>query len=126
MSLKGFSQKDTQTDSIVKINSSIAKLVIKDLTLYDANLKKIKTLRSLNQTYKDKIQVQSTAITNLETQVDNLNSIVNYRERQISNYGKINDELSLQLKKQKFKSKLLSYGGGLVTLSLVGLLIIGQ
>jgi hypothetical protein len=124
--LKGFSQKDIQTDSIVRINSNIAKLVVKDLTLFDSNSKKLKTLELLNQTYREKIQVQTTIITNLETQVTNLNGIVDLQERQISSYDEINYNLSLQLKKQRIKSKILSYGGGLITLSLIGIILIGQ
>lgn len=126
MSLKTFSQKGIQTDSIVRINSNIAKLVVKDLTLLDANSEKIKILESLNQTYQDKIKVQSTIITNLKSQVINLNNIVDLQEHQINNYNKIGEELNNQLKKEKFKSKILSYGGGLITLSLIGIILIGQ
>jgi len=123
MSLKGISQKDTQTDSIITISPAIARLVIKDLTLYDRDKEKIKRLLDVKSLYESKVLLQDEVIKNLNEQIKNSDNISNLRAEQIDNFYSINRQLKTDLKKQKIKNKLTTAGGSIIAIVLAGLLI---
>ena len=124
--LKSFSQKDTQKDSIVRIEPTIARLVVKDLVLFDANQQKLGKLQNLNDLYVNKIGTQQNVIRNLTTQINNLKSISGLKDSQIDNYSEMTRQLNFELSKEKFKNKIITIGGVAVTLSLTTLLLLAK
>jgi len=121
MSLKGFSQNAIDTTSI-QLKKPIARLVIKDLIKGDGaneelalNIKKISLL-------ENKITLKDSVIISLNTQIDNVRSIVMTKDNQLDLSQELSKRLERDLKKQKFKTKLMG-GAGIVAVIAVAVLV---
>ncbi len=116
MSLKGFSQNDIDTTSI-QLKKPIARLVIKDLIKGDGaneelaiNLQKISLL-------ENKISLKDSVIFSLNTQIENVRSIVMTKDNQLDLSQELSKKLERDLKKQKFKTKLMGGAGILIAVA---------
>ena len=113
VSLKSFSQTDTDTTSI-QLQKPIAKLVIKDLITGDgAKQELVHTVDKL-QLLEQKIVLKDSIITNLNGQISNFNSIIGTKSDQLSLSKELSERLKKDLKKQKLKTKLVGGAGILV------------
>ena len=116
MSLKGFSQNAIDTTSI-QLKKPIARLVIKDLIKGDGaneelalNLQKISLL-------ENKISLKDSVIVSLESQVGNFDFIILNKTEQLAISQELSKRLEKDLKKQKFKTKLMGGAGILIAVA---------
>jgi hypothetical protein len=116
VSLSGFSQTDTKSDSIVQLKVPIAKLVIKDILSGDgakAELKEVyKVLDEKNLQiglYKQKDSLKDEKITNL-------NVIIDKKDQQFALEREKSNSLLKELKVQKFKTAIYKAGTGVAVL----------
>jgi hypothetical protein len=123
VSLSGFSQTDTKSDSIVQLKVPIAKLVIKDILSGDgakAELKEVyKVLDEKNLQiglYKQKDSLKDEKITNL-------NVIIDKKDQQFALEREKSNSLLKELKVQKFKTAIYKAGSGIAVLMTVLFLI---
>jgi hypothetical protein len=123
VSLCGFSQTDTKSDSIVPLKVPIAKLVIKDILSGDgakAELKEVyKVLDEKNLQiglYKQKDSLKDEKITNL-------NVIIDKKDQQFSLEREKSNSLLKELKVQKFKTAVYKAGSGIALIMTVLFLV---
>jgi hypothetical protein len=123
VSLCGFSQTDTKSDSIVQLKVPIAKLVIKDILSGDgakAELKEVyKVLDEKNLQiglYKQKDSLKDEKITNL-------NVIIDKKDQQFSLEREKSNSLLKELKVQKFKTAVYKAGSGIALIMTVLFLV---
>ena len=123
VSLSGFSQTDTKTDSIVQLKVPIAKLVIKDILSGDgakAELKEVyKVLDEKNLQiglYKQKDSLKDEKITNL-------NVIIDKKDQQFALEREKSNSLLKELKVQKFKTAVYKAGSGIALIMTVLFLV---
>jgi hypothetical protein len=123
VSLCGFSQTDTKSDSIVQLKVPIAKLVIKDILSGDgakAELKEVyKVLDEKNlqiNLYKQKDSLKDEKITNL-------NVIIDKKDQQFALEREKSDKLLKELKVQKFKTAVYKAGSGIALIMTVLFLV---
>jgi hypothetical protein len=121
MSLKGFSQNAIDTTSI-QLKKPIARLVIKDLIKGDGaneelalNIKKISLL-------ENKITLKDSVIISLNEQVFNFDNILLTKSNQLALSQELSKRLEKDLKKQKFKTKLMG-GAGIIAVIAVAVLV---
>tara|TARA_B100000282_G_scaffold146027_1_gene105054 strand:- start:622 stop:1035 length:414 start_codon:yes stop_codon:yes gene_type:complete len=113
VSLKSFSQTDTDTTSI-QLQKPIAKLVIKDLITGDGAKEELVHTVDKLQLLEQKIVLKDSIITNLNGQISNFNSIIGTKSDQLSLSKELSERLKKDLKKQKLKTKLVGGAGILV------------
>jgi len=123
VSLCGFSQTDTKSDSIVQLKVPIAKLVIKDILSGDgakAELKEVyKILDEKNLQiglYKQKDSLKDEKITNL-------NVIIDKKDQQFALEREKSNSLLKELKVQKFKTAVYKAGSGIALIMTVLFLV---
>ena len=123
VSLCGFSQTDTKSDSIVQLKVPIAKLVIKDILSGDgakAELKEVyKVLDEKNLQiglYKQKDSLKDEKITNL-------NVIIDKKDQQFTLEREKSNSLLKELKVQKFKTAVYKAGSGIALIMTVLFLV---
>jgi hypothetical protein len=123
VSLCGFSQTDTKSDSIVPLKVPIAKLVIKDILSGDgakAELKEVyKMLDEKNLQiglYKQKDSLKDEKITNL-------NVIIDKKDQQFALEREKSNSLLKELKAQKFKTAIYKAGSGIALIMTVLFLV---
>ena len=123
VSLCGFSQTDTKSDSIVQLKVPIAKLVIKDILSGDgakAELKEVyKVLDEKNLQiglYKQKDSLKDEKITNL-------NVIIDKKDEQFALEREKSNSLLKELKVQKFKTAVYKAGSGIALIMTVLFLV---
>jgi hypothetical protein len=123
VSLSGFSQTDTKSDSIVPLKIPVAKLVIKDILSGDgakAELKEVyKVLDEKNLQiglYKQKDSLKDEKITNL-------NVIIDKKDQQFSLEREKSNSLLKELKVQKFKTAVYKAGSGIALIMTVLFLV---
>jgi hypothetical protein len=123
VSLCGFSQTDTKSDSIVQLKVPIAKLVIKDILSGDgakAELKEVyKVLDEKNlqiDLYKQKDGLK-------DEKIANLNTIIDKKDQQFSLEREKSDKLLKELKVQKFKTAVYKAGSGIALIMTVLFLV---
>ena len=123
VSLSGFSQTDTKSDSIVQLKVPIAKLVIKDILSGDgakAELKEVyKVLDEKNLQiglYKQKDSLKDEKITNL-------NVIIDKKDQQFALEREKSNSLLKELKVQKFKTAVYKAGSGIALIMTVLFLV---
>jgi hypothetical protein len=123
VSLCGFSQTDTKSDSIVQLKVPIAKLVIKDILSGDgakAELKEVyKVLDEKNLQiglYKQKDSLKDEKITNL-------NVIIDKKDQQFALEREKSNSLLKELKAQKFKTAIYKAGSGIALIMTVLFLV---
>lgn len=122
MSLKGFSQSDTNS-STIQLTKPIARFVIKDLVQFDGLSKEMQTMQSILTETNNKLLTQSELVSNLKTQVLNYQSIVISKDEQVNTAMAATESLQKALKKERRAKKLYqvgsAIGGGAILLLLV-------
>ena len=123
VSLSGFSQIDTKSDSIVTLKLPIAKLVIKDILSGDgakAELKEVyKVLDEKNLQiglYKQKDSLK-------DEKINNLNVIIDKKDQQFALEREKSNSLLKELKVQKFKTAVYKAGSGIALIMTVLFLV---
>ena len=120
MSWNSFSQSVTSSPTI-QLTKPVAKLIVKDLILGDGLKLEVKTLNELLLETNSKLNTQGKLVSNLETQVLNYQSIIDQKNQQFTTQNELNKRLQVDLKKQKFKTKLI---GGSTFLIAAGVLVL--
>ena len=122
MSLKSFSQNVIDSTSI-QLKKPIAKLVIKDLITGDGAKKELAlTLDKINL-LEQKVVLKDSIIFSLNSQVGNFESIMLTKNNQLTLSQELSKKLQTDLKKQKFKTKLMGGAGILIA---VGVAILAK
>jgi hypothetical protein len=123
MSLSSFSQTVTQTDSIVRLEVPIVKLVIKDLVTFDGTVLELTETKRLLDLSNDKLLLKDEVIVNLNTKVQNLETIITKKDEQFKLEREKSEQLLKELKGQRRKTFFYKVGtfigAGALTLLLV-------
>lgn len=122
MSFISFSQNDTDSTSI-RLEKPIVKLVIKDLITGDEAKEELILSFKKFELLEQKIVLKDSVIFNLNTQIDNIRSIVMTKDDQLILSQELTARLEKDLKKQKLKNKL-TLGAGV--LAGVAILVISK
>ena len=122
MSFISFSQNDTSTQSI-QLEKPIVKLVIKDLITGDDAKSELSLTNKKISLLEQKIILKDSVIFNLNTQIDNVRSIVMTKDDQLVLSQELATRLEKDLKKQKLKTRL-TLGAGVA--AAVAILLIGK
>ena len=127
MSLKGFSQnvikKSPQDSTKIQLTRPIAKLVIKDLITGDGAKQELVLFSDKIKLLEQKIVLKDSIIINLNSKVDNFNSIISTKSNQLLLSQELSKKLQTDLKKQKLKTKIFS-GVGIV--GMVAILVLSN
>jgi len=115
MSLKSFSQSATDSTTI-RLTKPIAKLVIKDLIKSDGLETELITTQSILKITNKKLNTQMDLNLNLESQIKNLNKILDTKNEQSQQWRELNKELQKDIRKQKLKTKLTGGAGILLAI----------
>jgi hypothetical protein len=116
MSLKGFSQNVIDTTSI-QLKKPIARLVIKDLIKGDGANEELALNKQKISLLENKISLKDSVIISLESQVGNFDFIVLTKTEQLAISQELSKRLEKDLKKQKFKTKLMGGAGILIAVA---------
>ena len=123
MSLSSFSQTATPTDSIVRLEVPIVKLVIKDLVTFDGTVLELTETKRLLDLSNDKLLLKDEVIVNLNTKVQNLETIITKKDEQFKLEREKSEQLLKELKGQRRKTFFYKVGtfigAGALTLLLV-------
>ena len=109
MSLKAFSQTDTVTATI-QLTKPIAQLVVKDLIKLDGLSLELKTTKSLLFETNNKLSTQTELLSNLTSQVDNYQLLIDKKDKQIKTQQELSAELQREIKKIHLQKKIFQYG----------------
>tara|TARA_B100000768_G_C11193984_1_gene338602 strand:+ start:361 stop:750 length:390 start_codon:yes stop_codon:yes gene_type:complete len=110
MSYTSFSQNVIDSTSI-QLKKPIVRLVIKDLIIGDGFKKELGLITTKYSLLENKIVLKDSVISNLNFQINNFDSILNTKGSQLEYTKQLNDKLKLEIKKQKFKNKILGSAG---------------
>ena len=121
MSFISFSQNDTDSTSI-RLEKPIVKLVIKDLITGDEAKEELILSFKKFDLLEQKIVLKDSIIFNLNTQIDNIRSIVMTKDDQLVLSQELTARLEKDLKKQKLKTKLMGGAGIAAVVIVVSLL----
>jgi len=108
-----FSQTATDT-SLVVLPEPIARAVIKELLLGDANKKELDATIIKLSLVEQKVIVKDSVILNLEKQIENFISADKERKEQLDKFDKLTLQLQTDLKKEKASKKLFQASSGLL------------
>ena len=117
-SLKGFSQSAIDSTSI-QLKKPIARLVIKDLITGDGAKSELALTLDKVKLLKQKIVLKDSIIVNLNSKIDNFNSILLTKTDQLSLQQQLSKKLQADLKKQKFKNKLTAGAGAVAVIAAI-------
>ena len=120
MSWNSFSQSVTNSPTI-QLTKPIAKLIVKDLIQFDGLSQEMLTIKGILTETNSKLNIQGELVSNLKTQVLNYQSIIENKNQQFTTQNELNKRLQVDLKKQKFKTKLI---GGTTFLIAAGVLVL--
>jgi hypothetical protein len=109
MSWNSFSQNVTENQ--IQLTKPVAKLVIKDLIQFDGLSKEMQTMQIILTETNNKLLTQGTLVSNLKTQVENYQKIIDKKDQQFSTQEDLNKRLQQDLKKQKLRIKLMGGAG---------------
>lgn len=125
ISLTAFSQVGTTTKEEVKcFPISITKRIAQDLLRGDSAVSELKlTNLQLGETEK-KVILKDSVIIGYKEKEKNYIKIIDLEREKYSTLKDFNDKLQLQLKSQKLKTKITSFGTATVGLLLLGVLFI--
>jgi hypothetical protein len=115
MSLKSFSQSATDSTTI-RLTKPIAKLVIKDLIKSDGLETELIATQSILKITNKKLNTQMDLNVNLESQIKNLNKILDTKNEQSQQWRELNKELQKDIRKQKLRTKLTGGAGILLVI----------
>lgn len=112
------------TDSTkIRLSKPIAKLVVKDLIVGDGLKLEVKTLNELIVETNSKLEVTKNLVTNLETQVNNYQKIIDNKDLQLGTSSELSEKLQKQLKKEQRAKKLYKIGSTVGAAAVLLLLI---
>jgi len=122
-SLPTFSQTVTDT-SLVVLPEPIARAVIKELLLGDANKKELDATIIKLSLVEKKVAIKDSVISSLELQLANLKAADVERIQQLDKYNKMTTQLETDLKKEKGIKRLYQASSGVLVAAalLLGLL----
>ena len=110
MSLPSFSQTATPTDSIVRLEVPIVKLVIKDLVTFDGTLLELNETKRLLELSNGKLVLKDEVITTLNSKILNLETIIQKKDEQFNLEREKSNQLQKELKGQRRKTFLYKVG----------------
>jgi cell shape-determining protein MreC len=116
LSFKSFSQTDTR----IVLTEPIAKLVVKDLVTFDGLLLEYNITKERISTLESKTVTLQEVISNLQLQLENRNTLIQQKDKQIDVYSKMTEDLEKALKKERRTKKLYKIG------STIGLALIAS
>jgi hypothetical protein len=123
MTLSGFSQTDTKTDSIVPLKVPIAKLVIKDILSGDGAKAELKEAYKMLDEKNLQIGLYKQKDSLKDEKITNLNVIIDKKDQQFALEREKSNSLLKELKVQKFKTAIYKAGSGIAVLMTVLFLI---
>ena len=100
----------------------IAKLVIKDLITGDEAKEELSITGNKIQLLEQKIVFKDSIIFNLNTQINNVRSIVMTKDDQLGLSQELTKRLQADIKKERLKTKLVAGGGVVAVLAALYLL----
>ena len=107
----------------IRLTKPVAKLVVKDLIIGDGLKLEVKTLNQLLQETQNKLGATNDLVTNLETQVNNYQKIIDKKDLQLGTSSELSDDLKKQLKKEQRNKKLYKIGSTIGAAAVLLLLI---
>jgi len=110
MSLSSFSQTATPTDSIVRLEVPIVKLVIKDLVTFDGTVLELAETKRLLDLSNSKLLLKDEVITTLNGKVQNLETIITKKDEQFKLEREKSEQLLKELKGQRRKTFFYKVG----------------
>tara|TARA_R110000744_G_scaffold206108_1_gene324709 strand:- start:142 stop:546 length:405 start_codon:yes stop_codon:yes gene_type:complete len=117
MSFQSFSQNVIDTTTI-QLKKPIARLVIKDLIKGDgANEELVLNIQKISL-LENKVSLKDSVIISLNEQVFNFDNILLTKNNQLTLSQELSKRLERDLKKQKFKTKLMGGAGILVAVAI--------
>ena len=122
MSLKSFSQTDTDSSKI-QLTKPIAKLVIKDLIQFDGLSVEMQTMQDILSETNNKLLTQTDLVFNLKSQVTNLELVMKEKDSQLEVSKNLSIELEKALKKANRRTFLYKLGTGVGAVA-VGILLL--
>ena len=120
MSWNSFSQN--VTDNQIQLTKPIARLVIKDLIQFDGLSNEMQVMQTILTETNNKLLTQGELVSNLETQVENYQSIIDKKNQQFDTQEQLSKKLQIQLKKSKLRTKLMGGAGLLVAVGVAVLI----
>ena len=108
-----FSQTATDT-SLVVLPEPIARVVIKELLLGDANKKELDATIIKLSLVEKKVAIKDSVISSLELQLSNLKAADKERIQQLDTFDKMTTQLETDLKKEKGIKRLYQASSGLL------------
>ena len=116
VSFKSFSQTDTK----ILLTEPVARLVVKDLVTFDGLLLEYNITKERISTLESKTVTLQEVISNLQLQLENRNTLIQQKDKQIDVYSKMTEDLEKALKKERRTKKLYKIG------STIGLALIAS
>jgi hypothetical protein len=123
VSLSGFSQTDTKTDSIVTLKLPIAKLVIKDILSGDGAKAELKEAYKMLDEKNLQIGLYKQKDSLKDEKITNLNVIIDKKDQQFALEREKSNSLLKELKVQKFKTAVYKAGSGIALIMTVLFLV---
>lgn len=118
MSWNSFSQNVTDNNQI-QLTKPVARLVIKDLIQFDGVSKEVESMQLILTETNNKLLVQGELVANLKTQISTYQRIIDEKDQQYLTQQELSKKLQAEVRKQKFKQKLVGGVGILVALGAV-------
>lgn len=112
----------SQTDTVVRLQQPIAKMVIKDLIKGDGLELQLDKKQQELELVLDKIKLKNKKITNLNSKIENLNFIIDSKQKQFDLQQNLSEDLKKELRVKKRNNlfyKITSIAGILTSLLLV-------
>ena len=115
----GYSQ-----DIEINLPNNLARLIINDLVLGDQSQEELFLTKQQIDVLNSKILLKDDIIFNQMGMIKNYENIIKVKEEQLFTSTKLSDQLNLDLKKQKAKTKLFKLGGTTVVIGAIVLAIL--
>ena len=107
----------------IRLTKPVAKLVVKDLIIGDGLKLEVQTLNELLAETNSKLDVTKNLVTNLETQVNNYQKIIDNKDLQLGTSSELSEKLKKQLEKEQRAKKLYKIGSSVGAAAVLLLLI---
>ncbi len=107
----------------IRLTKPVAKLVVKDLIIGDGLKLEVQTLNELLAETNSKLDVTKNLVTNLETQVNNYQKIIDNKDLQLGTSSELSEKLKKQLEKEQRAKKLYKLGSTVGAAAVLLLLI---
>ena len=107
----------------IRLTKPVAKLVVKDLIIGDGLKLEVQTLNELLAETNSKLDVTKNLVTNLETQVNNYQEIIDNKDLQLGTSSELSEKLKKQLEKEQRAKKLYKLGSTVGAAAVLLLLI---